>query len=141
MNAATCVDCGCRFGSRPAMRRCPDCWDVRHALLAEVRATAKYRSDARAKARGGMPGRFRIRSTFLGYHISWGSCETREEAFIEAGRIMAESPDTSRVSVDEVVRYEIVRDDGMRPACSDPAGSELVAEGFRYALGSREVAA
>lgn len=67
---------------------------------------ALERSSARKEARGGSPGRFRIRSTFLGEHVSWGSCETREEAFAEAARILDGFPETSAVLVEEVIRYE-----------------------------------
>lgn len=123
--ATTCVDCGRKFGDRTG-RRCLDCLDSRRARIEEVRAVAKYRSAARARARGETPGCFRVRSTFLGLHISWGSCETREEAFLEAGWILAAFPATSRIAVEEVVRYEISRD-GLESCSADLAGSGSVA--------------
>ena len=139
--AATCVDCGCLFGSRPAVRRCPDCWAARRARVEEVRAAAEYRSVARKKSRGGTPGYFRIRSTFLGCHISWGSCETREEAFLEAGWILAAFPATSGVAVEEVVRYEISRD-GLESCSGDSAvpgsaAASALAAVLEARLGSR----
>ena len=102
-----CRDCG---GPSPRMRWCWDCMAVRRGRIEEVRAIDLERSSARKEARGGSPGRFRIRSTFLGEHVSWGSCETREEAFAEAARIIEGFPETSAVLVEEVIRYEFGRE-------------------------------
>ncbi len=110
MSARTCRECGLGFAGRSGVQVCPDCWDLRILRVRDARAVARARSAARSRARGGMSGRFRIRSSFLGTTLSWGSCETREEAFFEAGRILAGFPEASRVTVEEIARYEISRD-------------------------------
>ena len=102
-----CRDCG---EPEPRGVRCRECWDVRRARRDEVRAFAAERSAARKEGRGGRPGRFRVRSTFLGDHVSWGSCETREEAFTEAALALAEFPETTAALVEEVIRYEFGRE-------------------------------
>ena len=83
---------------------------IRRGRIEEVRAVALERSAARKEARGGRPGRFRVRSTLLGEHVSWGSCETREEAFSEAALILEGFAETSAVLVEEVIRYEFGRE-------------------------------
>ena len=102
-----CPDCG---GPSPGPRRCDECWDVQRGRIDEVRAFASERSAARKQSRDGRPGRFRVRSTFLGYHVSWGSCETRQEAFAEAALILGEFPETTAALVEEVIRYEFGRE-------------------------------
>lgn len=105
--AGRCPDCGT---AAPYGRRCRECWAARIARYDEVKAFAAERSAARKEARGGRPGRFRVRSTFLGYHVSWGSCETREEAFREAALALDEFPEATAALVEEIVRYEFGRE-------------------------------
>ena len=128
--ARTCRDCGRGFEGRPGTLICPDCWDLRILRVRDARAAARARAVARSRVRGGSPGRFRIRSNFLHATLSWGSCETREEAFFEAGRILAGFPEVSRVAVEEIARYEISRDgleagEGIEP---DPRAARLALE-------------
>lgn len=124
--ARTCRDCGRAFEGRPGTLVCRDCREARIARIDQVRAAARHRSLARKKARGGTTGCFRVRSTYCSCPISWGSCETQEEAFLEAGWILAAFPETSRVAVEEVVRYEISRD-GLESCSADSAGAGSVA--------------
>ena len=116
--------------------RCWACVQLRHRRMGEIRALARSRSVARKQSRGGEPGRFKVRSTVTGGgHVTWGSCETREEAVFEAGWILANVPEASRVAIDEVTRYEIDRDGLAGGDCFSPALAASAAASVREARG------
>ena len=112
MNAAKpsrkCASCGA-VKNYPA-RDCWDCSESRNSTFNAIRAVAREWAADRKRARGGAPGRFRLRVSVFARYLAFGTCETRAEAMDEARRILAVFPEADRVQIEEFACCTVKRD-------------------------------
>ena len=115
MNAAKtsrkCKNCGRAVDwCEGRAHQCLDCLDSTNRTRDAIRAVAREWAADRKRARGGTPGRFRLRASVFADYIGFGSCEDRQEAMDEACRILAVFPEAARVKIEESACCTVERD-------------------------------